>query len=291
MFWWLVAGIIGVIGIANRILSNLRKTAAAERQRWENEYQAVERQIEQYDREIQYKLRSAQNTIDFHVLTNLHFESMKIADHAYELLKDSRIALDAIGHAIVETGKEKNRLIAEKRRTRDRRRQNELEQEITALMQLSRQLYPDKDQLKAQRDHFYFQVKQFNARTHSLKLAIRDRTGAKGKDWYRRLEERTAIREENKRRRAAGLPPLPIPKKKKAIPKPKQPTKSRVRGTVKWFDDKKGFGFIMPDDGRSDVHVSRKNLNGARTLQENDRVEFERRSGNKGPWARNVKKI
>ena len=117
MIWWLVAGVLGVLGIANAILSRLRKTAEKERWRWENEHRQVERQIQEYDRQIQYKLRDAQYTVDFQILTNLHFESMKVADHAYRLLQDSRVSLDAIGNAIVEAGKEKNKLIAQKRNT------------------------------------------------------------------------------------------------------------------------------------------------------------------------------
>lgn len=295
MIWWLIVGIIGgVIGVANAILNRLRNTAAKQRQRWANEYQAVERQIQQYDRQIQYKLQEAQYTVDFHVLTNLHFESMKIADHAYELLKDSRVALDAIGNAIVEAAKEKNRLIAEKRSLPSySSRKPQLEQEIGALVELGNQLYPDKDQLKTQRDHFHNQVAQFNARTHTLKLAIRDRCGERGQDWFRRLEARTSIREENRRRQLAGLPLLSMPESIKSPPKLNQRPRlvQKTRGTVKWFDAQKGFGFITPDDGQPDIHVNRNNLVNAKELAKNDRVEFERMQGDKGPWARNVQKV
>ena len=295
MIWWLIVGIIGgIIGVANKILSNLRTTAAKERQRWANEHQIVETQIQQYEQQIQQKLQEAQYTIDFHVLTNLHFESMKIANHAYGLLKDSRVALDAIGNAIVETAKEKNRLIAEKRSIFfNPSKERALEQEITALVDLNRHLNPDKDQIKAQRNHFNTQVKEFNSRTHTLKLAIRDRCGEKGQDWYRRLEERTNIHEENKTRLAAGLPPLAIPEKPRALPKPKSAPRviPKVRGTVKWFDAQKGFGFITPDDRQQDVHINQKNLSGISSLAQNERVEFERMSGDRGPWARNLKRI
>lgn len=294
MIWWLVAGIIGgIIGIANSILNSLRNKAARERQRWANEHEVVERQIQNYDQQIQYKLQEAQYTVDYHVLTNLHFESMKIADHAYGLLKDSRVALDAIGMAIVEAGKEKNRLIAQKRASWNPFKANDLEQEISALIELSRQLYPDKDQLKAQRDNFYNQVQQFNSRTHTLKLAIRDRCGDKGRDWYNRLEARTSINQQNRTRAAAGLPLLAMPENTKAPKKPKPAPQviPKVRGTVKWFDSKKGFGYITPDDRQPDVHVNQKNLSGISSLNQNDRVEFERMTGDRGPWARNVKRI
>jgi CspA family cold shock protein len=60
-------------------------------------------------------------------------------------------------------------------------------------------------------------------------------------------------------------------------------------GTVKWFNDKKGFGFIEQDNGPDVfVHHSAINASGFRSLQEGDRVSFEVEQGNKGPSAKNV---
>ena len=62
-------------------------------------------------------------------------------------------------------------------------------------------------------------------------------------------------------------------------------------GTVKWFNESKGFGFIAPEDGSSDVFVHYSSIEGKgfRTLAENQRVEFEAESGPKGPHATLVK--
>ena len=64
-------------------------------------------------------------------------------------------------------------------------------------------------------------------------------------------------------------------------------------GTVKWFNAEKGFGFIAPEDGGADVfaHFSAINSNGFRSLNENDRVEFETQDGPKGPQAANINVI
>ena len=61
-------------------------------------------------------------------------------------------------------------------------------------------------------------------------------------------------------------------------------------GTVKWFNADKGFGFITPEDGSKDVfaHFSAINSGGFRSLEENQRVEFETRDGPKGPQAANI---
>jgi len=61
-------------------------------------------------------------------------------------------------------------------------------------------------------------------------------------------------------------------------------------GTVKWFNDAKGYGFITPDEGGKDifVHFSAIQSDGFKTLTEGAKVEFEASEGQKGPEARNV---
>jgi CspA family cold shock protein len=60
-----------------------------------------------------------------------------------------------------------------------------------------------------------------------------------------------------------------------------------AQGTVKWFNGEKGFGFITPDDGAKDlfVHYSEIQGQGYRSLDENQRVQFEVEQGAKGPQA------
>lgn len=64
-------------------------------------------------------------------------------------------------------------------------------------------------------------------------------------------------------------------------------------GTVKWYNNEKGFGFITPDDGSKDcfVHHTSIQADGYRSIQDNDRVEFDIVQGQKGPAAENVRKI
>ena len=64
-------------------------------------------------------------------------------------------------------------------------------------------------------------------------------------------------------------------------------------GTVKWFNDAKGYGFIAPDEGTKDLFVHFSNIagEGFKSLSEGARVEYEAREGTKGPEATNVVEI
>ena len=65
------------------------------------------------------------------------------------------------------------------------------------------------------------------------------------------------------------------------------------RGTIKWFSDQKGYGFITPEGGSKDVfvHYSAIKGDGFKTLREGDQVEFEVTKGPKGDQAANVTKV
>lgn len=66
-----------------------------------------------------------------------------------------------------------------------------------------------------------------------------------------------------------------------------------MRGTVKWFNDKKGYGFIIPNGGGEDlfVHHSNIQMDGYRSLEEGQQVEFETQPGRKGEEAANVRVV
>ena len=65
-----------------------------------------------------------------------------------------------------------------------------------------------------------------------------------------------------------------------------------AKGIVKWFNEKKGYGFIQNDEGGEVfVHHSAINMSGFKTLAEGDKVTFEIEQGRKGPAAADVKKV
>jgi CspA family cold shock protein len=76
-------------------------------------------------------------------------------------------------------------------------------------------------------------------------------------------------------------------------PHPDEVTSDMQYGTVKWFNDAKGFGFIAPEDGSADVfvHYSAISSNGFKSLQEGQRVSYEVTQGPKGAQAAGVQPV
>ncbi|HEX7255841.1 MAG TPA: cold shock domain-containing protein [Gaiellaceae bacterium] len=66
-----------------------------------------------------------------------------------------------------------------------------------------------------------------------------------------------------------------------------------ANGTVKWFNDSKGYGFITPDEGAKDLFVHHSSIagEGFKSLPEGARVSYEERAGTKGPEATDVTKV
>lgn len=284
--WWIIGFIIaGIFGIAQAILDALRSEVAVERQRWETSFQQTEAEVIKYQRLLDTQIATAQWTYDFAKLSELHFASQRVADATHGLLNDAWKTLDAMGRAIVSAAQQR-KILEQRKQTAWPWEAGKLEAEIQSLHKLRDDiLLPDKDRVKAERDRLHAERERLNQQTGMLRDMIRDRCGPQGREWYNALIARTEIRQINRERAKQGLTPLPMPGTQ-----PRQ-LEARIGGTVKWYDSAKGFGFIAPDSGGPDVHVSQKNLQGIASLRQGDRVEFVAKQGGKGPWAASVTRV
>src|SRR6266852_609414 len=86
---------------------------------------------------------------------------------------------------------------------------------------------------------------------------------------------------------------LPCYIRVRSIPNDLRKRNDMANGTVKWFNDSKGFGFITPDDGGKDLFVHHTSIQGSgfKSLKEGQKVSFDVTQGQKGPAAANVKPL
>lgn len=273
--WWLIGLIIaGIYSIAQSILDSLRQEVAVERLKWESSYKKVEQEVLSQQRALNYELQKAQDERSFERLRNLHTSSRKIADTTYGVLNDARKTLEAMGRAIVTAAQQRELLEKRRHSTWNPFESSQLEKEIQGLLKLRNEiLVPDKNTVKADKDRIYQEVVRLNQQTAELRDMIKNRCGIKGARWYADLMDRTE-------RRRLGLP----------IQQPQPRIESKIRGVVKFYDSKKGFGFITASNG-TDVHVGQSNLKNTSMLNQGDQVEFYIRDGDKGKWAADVTRL
>lgn len=176
-------------GAAGAILLWLNNTAAEKRQRWQEDHEQFKRDIRAHRIKIQNIIDSNLDYYEYQELIDLHYQSFRTADQAKSLLDDSRSSLEAIGQALVNAKEQRDHLkISINSNTTEGKK--EARQEIDSLIKLRKVLFEDKDILKQQRDTFLSEVHKLNLQTRELKHTIRDNTGARGREWYDRLQQR-----------------------------------------------------------------------------------------------------
>lgn len=164
------------------------------KKKWQENRIEFEKYISEQEVEISRYTSRANSELDFHTLTNMHFTSMKIADQAYNLFDYSKIYLDAMNRNLKTTSERKQKILLLFNSKIKYSKKLKLTDELKEIDEMRIQLFKDKDVLNSQTNSLKTRLKSFNKRTSSLKYKIRDYCGEKGKDWYKRLEQRKKYR-------------------------------------------------------------------------------------------------
>lgn len=159
------------------------------RKNWQNKRAETEKTIKDHQAFIDEHLKKAEESSNFHHLTEIHYSSMMVANEAYGLLKDARKTLDGIGTLLSKTIKHKKNLQAqiESKGTPNKK---ELKEELNALNQMRKGYFNERDITKKEQDDMLERVKNLNQGTRDLKLHIKDNCGSTGTDWYERMEHK-----------------------------------------------------------------------------------------------------
>ena len=197
--WWLAPA--AIIGVATAIYKICDDDAKEARREWEQKREEVKRTVHEHRAHIERHLSKAQTSYDFHVLTDMHYSSHRVGQHAYKSLQDAKKSLDVMGQMLVQAKSKRNDLKRELSKAQRPQERAVLREEIKLLNELRTSIFPDKDAVKSQRDELLAELRSMNQRTRELKLMIRDRCGERGRDWYRSLEARSNKRREKRRGR------------------------------------------------------------------------------------------
>lgn len=182
MIWW-VAG-VAAVGAVKLVLDSFSEQERRARKNWQNKYNEVKRSTAEHRKHIEKHLEQARHSYDFHVLTDMHFSSMIVANAAYKALDNAKISQVAIAKGIRKTMTEIGQLQDKIDLESSFKERGVLIEEIKLIRELLKEFSTEMDTLKNQTRKLYDEVRELNAQTGALKLAIRDRCGSRGGEWY-----------------------------------------------------------------------------------------------------------
>ncbi len=200
--WWLIP--VGVGVALKAIYDAVSEEEREARQRWEETRGRVERSVWEHQRSVESHLAQARHSYNFQVLVDAHYSSMKAADTAYKLLDDARSSEKGINKMLKEEtnqrtilrerlkkSKAKKFILFKKMREKKNKASiRDIELQLKGIREMRKNLFDDRDKVKAQKESFLNEVRVLNNRTRKLKELIRDECGSKGRDWFNRLEAR-----------------------------------------------------------------------------------------------------
>jgi hypothetical protein len=154
----------------------------------------MRREMYSHRSRISYHIESSRESLSFHQLRNLHYESHLLNQSARETFRDARSSYRAVCRLIENAGKELDRLKVEIKaaeKNRNIREANRLGDKHRVIYNALKGLKKEKKKLYQQKEEFYLEMASLMERTRELKLKIRNNCGHGGRVWYNSIEEKT----------------------------------------------------------------------------------------------------
>lgn len=189
--WFLipVAGLIvaGIVALVSEEESSARRN-------WENKYAGAKDEVENLRGNIEKHLEDTRKTYDFYVLNEYYYSSFRFADTAFKLMSDSKTSLNTIKKMIGAANEKRHEIKIQLEGKIGREAKAELIKELRNLTEFRDALQLDFNKVLAQKRDFSDEVTRLNQQTEKLKNAMRERCGAKGREWYANLQQRISSR-------------------------------------------------------------------------------------------------
>lgn len=178
-----------LLGIGKVIIDAIEEEADDRRREWRHRSRALAAEAGRCNRELEHRLTSAAQSVEFQRLRNLHWESCKKAQELHTQLQEGRGIHRKLNRALGQAAKDKAAL----RQTignasgEQRREARQALQQLNAFRQ---KLFDERTATAEANEHLLAQVQTLNQNTHALKLHIRERCGHGGRVWFKRIEGR-----------------------------------------------------------------------------------------------------
>ena len=194
--WFLIPVAAVAVGLAflYENVTEEEKRAAQARKEKRNE---LEQTIEDHERNIRNYLRARTQILNYHEMVEYHYSSVQVANAAYNLMKNSQVALLGLNNLIHKTNSHRKNLQRDIELAKQENKKQivyEKIKEIKIINAIRTQQFEERDILKQQTEEFNKKLRELNIQTSEIKEKIRVSCGQRGRDWYDRLENRKRLR-------------------------------------------------------------------------------------------------
>jgi 23S rRNA A2030 N6-methylase RlmJ len=177
--------IVGAVLAAKYYFSETEKEA---KENWESKKEETKKTIEDHQNFINENIKQAENSYNFHYLTEIHYSSMMVGNNAYNLFKDAKKTLNGINKILSNSKKHKISL-QEKISVKGTPNKKDFKEELISLNEMRKGLFNERDIIKKEQEDMMDKVRELNKGTGSLKLHIKNYCGSKGDMWYNKIED------------------------------------------------------------------------------------------------------
>lgn len=194
--WFLIPIAAVAVGLAY-LYENVTEEEKRAAQAWKEKRNELEQTIEDHERNIRSYLRARTQILNYHEMVEYHYSSVQVANAAYNLMKDSQVALFGLNNLIHKTNihrKNLQRDIELAKQKNEKQIVYEKIKEIKIINAIRTQQFEERDILKQQTEEFNKKLRELNIQTSEIKEKIRISCGQRGRDWYDRLENRKKLR-------------------------------------------------------------------------------------------------
>lgn len=194
--WFLIPIAAVAVGLAY-LYENVTEEEKRAAQAWKEKRNELEQTIEDHERNIRSYLRARTQILNYHEMVEYHYSSVQVANAAYNLMKDSQVALFGLNNLIHKTNihrKNLQRDIELAKQKNEKQIVYEKIKEIKIINVIRTQQFEERDILKQQTEEFNKKLRELNIQTSEIKEKIRISCGQRGRDWYDRLENRKKLR-------------------------------------------------------------------------------------------------
>ena len=187
MLQFIIGGIVVLGGIT---IAALLEEEEKQANNWKSKHKALNNKISKHRNSLNIHIKKAKKKAAFYELNSKYYASVQGGNLLFKELTEAAVTIDKIYQVIHTMKKARNKLYLDIKMEKNSQKKKEMIELVKMMPDKINKMYIDFYKMKDEKNCTLNELREINNMTHEFKLKIRDNTGKRGREWFRRLEER-----------------------------------------------------------------------------------------------------